>query len=322
MIKKVEERSMERSISNIHLDEKELLTLVCKAFPKCHGIDDYSILAGGALNTTYKLRIDSNEYVLRLYTRERAYCKLEKEIYALIEGKVSTPNLIYTDETHPTHPYAIFQFIDGLHLSEVSSEHQEPLSYELGKVLASIHAFKFPKAGLFGDRLTIATPFDEGSSPYFEEAFKVLSKSMHARKRLGDKFSDEMLSFMQKNQAFFPKVEKNICLTHSDYKPVNLLYKPNKVFVLDWEFAHAGIGILDFAILLRHRDQFPLNLDFLTRGYVDFGGCLPNEWMHTALITDFVNIVQMLDAPPERPQLFYQLKRAAKTTMGQWESFS
>lgn len=310
---------IERSIQNIHLDDKELLTLVRKAFPQCHQIDDYKILSGGALNTIYKFRIGSNAFVLRLYARDKIHCKMEREIHALIDGKVPTSNLIYADETSHSYPYAIFQFIEGMHISEVSREYQEPLSYELGKTLASIHAFKFQKAGLFGTGITITKPFDEGSSPYFEEAFSVLSKGKFVRKRLGEKFSDDMLSFMQKNKAFFPKVENNICLTHSDFKPVNLLYNTGRVFVLDWEFAHAGIGIIDFAILLRHRDQFPLNLDFLTRGYIDFGGSLPTEWLRSALITDFVNIVGMLDTPPERPKLFHQLKNAAKMTIAQWE---
>jgi len=313
---------VERSIQNIHLDAKELLNLVHKAFPKCHQIDDYKILSGGALNTTYKVRIENNELVLRLYTRDKVLCKIEKDIHSLIDGKVSTPNLIYADETYQPYPYAIFQFIDGVHISEVSETHQESLSYELGRSLASIHVFKFQNAGLFGEGIRIAHPFDVGSSPYFEEAYAVLSNGKYARRRLGDKLSDDMLSFMQDNLDFFPKVEKNICLTHSDFKPVNLLYNAGKIFVLDWEFAHAGIGILDFAILLRHRDQFPLNLGTLTKGYTDFGGNLPKEWMRSALITDFVNIVQMMDAPPERPQLFQQLKNAAKTTIVQWDSFS
>jgi Ser/Thr protein kinase RdoA (MazF antagonist) len=247
---------------------------------------------------------------------------MEKEIHALIDGKVLTPNLIYADETHEPFPYAIFQFIDGRHISEVSREHKKTLSYELGQTLASIHAFKFQEAGLFGEGIIIAKPFDAGSSPYFEEAFSVLSKGKYAPTRLGDKLSDEMLTFMKKNQDFFPKVEKNICLTHSDFKPVNLLYNKGKIFVLDWEFAHAGIGILDFAILLRHHDQFPLDLDALIRGYSDSGGVLPYEWLRSAFITDFVNIIQMLEAPTDRPKLFHQLKSAAQTTMNQWDSLS
>ena len=122
---------VERSIQNIYLSDKELLVLVRKAFPQCHQIDDYKILTGGALNTTYKIRAGSIEFVLRLYARDRIHCKMEKEIDTLINGKVSTPKLIYADETSQPYPYAIFQFIDGKHLSEVSREHQESLSYEL-----------------------------------------------------------------------------------------------------------------------------------------------------------------------------------------------
>lgn len=313
---------VERSIQNIQLDDKQLLDLVHKAFPKCHRIDGYKILSGGALNTTYKLQIGEEELILRLYARDRANCKMEKEIHALIDGKVLTPNLIFADETHQLFPYAFFQFIEGDHISEVSRKHKTPLSYELGRVLASIHAFKFQQAGLFGEGIIIDNLFADHSRPYFEETFSILSKGKYVRPRLGDKLTDDMLEFIQKNQNYFPKVEKNICLTHSDFKPVNLLYNADKIYVLDWEFAHAGIGILDFAILLRHRDQFPLNLDALISGYLDFEGTLPEEWLRSAFITDFVNIVQMLDAPQDRPQLFYQLKNAAQTTLDYWDSLS
>ncbi len=73
-------------------------------------------------------------------------------------------------------------------------------------------------------------------------------------------------------------MDENICLTHSDFKPVNLLYKTGNVLVLDWEFAHAGIGILDFAILLRHRDQFPFDSKSLVKGYSEtrVNACHPN----------------------------------------------
>src|SRR5207244_1531860 len=110
-------------------DNKQLLALVQKAFPKCHKIDDYKILSGGALNTIYKFRIESDEFILRLYAKERACCKMEKEIHALVDGKVSTPTLIYADETHQPFSYAIFQFVDGKHISEVSKKHKKPLSY-------------------------------------------------------------------------------------------------------------------------------------------------------------------------------------------------
>lgn len=188
-------------------------------------------------------------------------------------------------------------------------------------MLALIHSFKFPQAGLFGEGLAIVQLFERGSSPYFEEASNILSKPGNARLRLGNKLADEVLLFMQQNQGFFPRIGDTSCLTHSDFKPVNLLYTPQAtVCVLDWEFAHVGMGIMDFAILLRHRHQFPLDLDVLKSGYEAWGGILPDEWFRSALITDFVNIIQLLDTPAERPKLFSELKDAIGTTMGHWNS--
>lgn len=292
--------------------------MIQPAFPECHELTNFTILSGGALNTNYRLEIKGKQFVLRVYVRDRTHCKMEKEIHALIDSKVPTPHLIYADENHHAFAYAIFQFIEGKHISEVSSELKKPLSYELGSVLASIHGFKLEKAGLFGDGMIITKPFEAGSSPYFEETLRVLSTSQFVQDRLGNRLTDEMLAFVLENKDFFPKVDGNICLTHSDFKPVNLLYSKNKVFALDWEFAHAGIGILDFAILLRHHNQFPLDLDSLTSGYNDSGGVLPPDWLRSAFITDFVNIVSMLDDPSVSPKLFKQLKNAVQATIDHW----
>lgn len=313
---------VERSIQNIQLDGAQLLGLVRKAFPNCQKLNDWKILSGGALNTTYKIQIGHDAFALRIYARERAHCKTEKAIHQLIDKAVSTPKLVYADEANEPWAYSIFEFVSGVHISELSNQEKTTLSHELGHVLASIHKFKLPQAGLFGDGIAIGHPFELGSSPYFEETRSVLSNSKNVRSRLGGKLTDEALAFIQENKAFFPTVKNDtICLTHSDFKPVNLLYTDTKkAFVLDWEFAHAGIGILDFSILLRHCHQFPLDLSALENSYTHFGGHLPTEWLRSAFITDFVNIVTLMDTPPERPKLFHQLKNAVKSTIHHWES--
>lgn len=311
----------ERNVDNIALDYKQLLQLVSKAMPNCHKIDDWKILSGGAINTSYKVCIGHEEFVLRLYTRDRKHCKTEEALHKLIKSKVPVAELIYSDQKYEPWAYALFRFVPGVHIDKVSPEFSIQLSGELGRVLALIHGFKFAQAGLFGDGLTIGHPFQAGSSPYFDEAYNILSKAGNARLRLGNKRADEILLFMEQNKDFFPRINNNICLTHSDFKPVNLLYTPDAtVCVLDWEFAHAGIGILDFAILLRHRNQFPLNLDALKSGYEKWGGSLPDEWYRSALITDFINIFQLLEVPAERPQLFSELENALDVTISQWDS--
>jgi len=309
---------VERSIQNILLNHQQLLKLIQPVFPDCHELTDFKILPGGALNTTYKFQIGYETFVLRLYVRNRAHCKTEKAIHQLIDKSVSTPKLIYADESHEPWAYSIFEFVQGDHISEVSKYNKNALCYELGRVLASIHAYKFSHAGLFGDGISIGHPFKTGSSPYFEEAFSILSKGAHVKSRLGNKLTEAALAFMQENKDFFPVVKDNICLTHSDFKPVNLLFNADKVFVLDWEFAHAGIGLLDFSILLRHREQFPFDVDSLVKGYTDFGGYLEKNWFRSALITDFVNMIQLLESPAERPNLFHQLRSTIENTMNQW----
>ena len=314
--------NVERDIDNIDLTQEQISLLIREAFPNHFSIEgNLAILSGGAINSTYKFKIEKEDFVLRVYARDRACCKIEQEVLDLISTKISIPHLIYSNECHEPWAYAIFRFMPGIHIYDASDESKISLSYELGKTLALIHSFKFPKAGLFGNGIAIGRPFPKNSSPYFEEAFTILSKMGNARRRLSDPLADEMRNFMMKNKDFFPRIDSDICLVHSDFKPVNLLYNPDgKITVLDWEFAHAGASILDFAILLRHHEQFPLNVDSLKRGYTDFGGILPDEWIRSAFITDFINIATMLDVPAERPQLFHQLKKAARNTIDQWDS--
>ncbi len=311
---------VERSIQNIQLDYNQLLSLVRTAFPNCQRLDKWELLSGGANNTIYKIQTGPESFVIRLYARDRALCIREKAIYQLITPSVSTPKLIYTYEDYEPWAYSLFEFVSGVQISKALSQEKFHISYELGRLLASIHAYKLPQAGLFGDGITISHPFEMGSSPYFEKTISVLSQEGLVRHRLGPRLVEEAITFIQKNKDFFPIVSDNICLTHSDFKPVNILYTSNKkIFVVDWEFAHAGIGILDFSLLLRDRHQFPLNLAALQKGYLDFGGTLPDEWIRSATITDFVNMATLLETPGERPKLFQELKNAMQHTMHHWD---
>lgn len=313
---------VERSIPNITLDKEQLLSLVRPAFPSCNELNEFRVLSGGALNTIYKFGIKSREFIIRIYAKDRANCEIEKAIHQLIDKGVSTPKLIYANGTHEPWAYSIFEYISGIHISEVSSQNKTALSHKLGAALASIHQFKFPNAGFFGEGLTIKHPFKTGSSPYYEETLSLLSNGKNAKSRLGKKLTEQALSFIQEYKDFFPTIRKDeICLVHSDFKPVNLLYQQTgNIFVIDWEFAHAGNQILDFAILLRHRNEFPLDLDALVSGYTNSGGKLPDKWLQSALITDFVNMITLMETPPERPVLFQEFKKIIKSAITQRSS--
>ncbi len=310
---------IDRSHNTIYLDHAIVVGLVQNAFPNCQNVSNLKSLKGGTRNTLYSFKIGDDTFVLRLYINKPSACKTEKEIHALVKSRIDVPELIYSNETHKPWPYAIFKFSPGVHLSLAPPNRSYPISVKLGEILAHIHSIKFPKAGLFGDGIKIDKPFKLGSSPYLEETISILSKKDNARTRLGDPLADEILSFVDKHRAFFPVIGDSASLTHSDFKPINLIYQPGgSIVVLDWELAHAGSGILDFAVLLRHHKKIPLDMNTLVESYKNQGGVLPEEWFHSAMVTDFATIVTQLNNPNEIPTQFEELENTLRTTMKQW----
>jgi thiamine kinase-like enzyme len=125
---------------------------------------------------------------------------------------------------------------------------------------------------------------------------------------------------MGENREYFFTVQSGGCLVHSDFKPVNLLWDEMQgLTVLDWEFAHSGDGVMDFGILLRHFKDFPLDISQLENGYNENGGKLSSNWIQRARITDFINIIQLLNNPLERPKLFQSLIDSLNFTVRNWK---
>ncbi len=106
--------NVERDIDNIDLTQEQISLLIREAFPNHLSIEgNLSTLSGGAINSTYKFKIEKEDFVLRLYARDRACCKIEQEVHELISTKISIPQLIYSNESHEPWAYAIFSIYAG-----------------------------------------------------------------------------------------------------------------------------------------------------------------------------------------------------------------
>jgi len=300
---------MERSRDVITLDKDTIKNIFRRHFASSESaqndIEDYLLLSHGAANTSYKVIWNTLAYVLRLYTRDWEGVDREHCLYELVHSKVSVPKFLHRGTIEGMPPYAIFEFVDKKHIFEIDdTRHNEALSYDLGSVLASIHSFHFPKAGLFGKDFAIHTPFEDAFSPYYEYIMDHFYPNSPSWKRLGDKRAKALKSFLNSHKEDFPIIHNGGVLSHSDYKPVNLLWSPQEgLTVLDWEFAHIGDPLIDFGILLRHCNAFPLEYESLEKGYKEHGGNLPDDWIRKAHITDSINLIQLLNDPSDRPQL-------------------
>lgn len=312
---------MERAFQHLKLSHSQIENACRKFFQNKGSLESYEILSRGAANSTFKIRWDCEWYILRFYVRDVSLASIEKQIYQLIKASVPVPELLFIASDEEPYPFAIFRFCHKPHIDEISKMHSSQLSYDLGNALAKIHAFHFPKAGLFGNDLSIKMEFEKDSSPYFEYCLMNLIPGSRVWERLGDVKAKQIVTFMKEHQAFFPIIRKGGCLVHSDFKPANLLWDNSQgITILDWEFAHSGNGILDFGILLRHFRDFPLSIAHLEKGYRESGANLDSKWIQSARITDFVNMIQLLNDSSERPILFQSLIQSFDYTMTQWST--
>ena len=311
---------MERAFQRLNLTRSEIEHACRHYFQNRGSLQSYKAFSQGAVNTTFKICWDGEWFVLRFFARDKHLASFESCIYQLIQATVPVPELLFTSSLNETYPFAIFRFCNQPHIFDATKAHSHKLSHDIGCALAAIHAFRFPEAGLFGSDLSIETLFGEGSSPYFDYCLNHLIPGSPAWIRLGDERAQRIIRFMEERQEYFPVIQSGGCLVHSDFKPVNLLWDERQgLAVLDWEFAHSGDGIMDFGILLRHFHDFPLSISHLEKGYRDNGGALPSGWLQRARITDFINVVQLLNRPSEQPNLFLSLIQSLDFTIGYWE---
>jgi aminoglycoside phosphotransferase (APT) family kinase protein len=314
---------MERAFQHLELNHSQIEKACRLHFQNNGSLQSFEILSGGAVNTTYKICWGDEWYVLRFYIRDENLGSIEKLVYQLIQGKVPIPEMLFASSENGAHPFAIFRFCKKPHIYDASKMHAHKLSYELGQCLAKIHGFTFPEAGLFRCDLSMDVVFENESSPYFEYCLDHLIPDSNAWMRLGGAKAKQVVRFIEEHREYFPVIRNGGCLVHSDFKPVNLLWsEEGGLTVLDWEFAHSGDGIMDFGILLRHFQDFPLSISHLAKGYRENGGILSSDWIQRARITDFINIIQLLNMPAKRPKLFQGLIQSLDMTLGQWDRVS
>jgi aminoglycoside phosphotransferase (APT) family kinase protein len=287
-----------------------VIRLVANAFP-LRTVTYFEELPGGLCNTNLKVNFGSHErpVVLRLYQRDKTACGKETELLRRVRPSVPVPEVYYVnyegDET--CGPFAVLEYISGITFQQLRRMgHREAIkqaSYSAGKILAAIGQFEFSRSGRLDAQLMVGDPYIDGPD-CLPKLLNGLLSSETLERRTGTELvatvRDLIWSHAERLREFEAESERNRRLVHSDFGSCNILVREFKgkwavAAVLDWEFAFSGSPLVDVGHFLRYEQRdAPLREPEFSRGFLEHGGELPDDWPQVVKLFDLTALCDML----------------------------
>jgi aminoglycoside phosphotransferase (APT) family kinase protein len=293
----------------IALTNQTLTHVIEKLLPQ-RQIASAQPLSGGLINTNLKIdfRSDHDPIVLRIYRDGASACRKELALHDLIQRKVRVPRLLHVEANgfEEVPPFAILEFVEGMtfqqlkRTGELKAIHEA--AYSVGETLAAIGTFHFPESGQLvakGDQICVGSAFIEGPNPV-PRLLDTFLTSSNCQARAGSKLIDQISRFAWARAAEIPDLESARSLVHNDFGNRNILvHEANGCWsvaaVLDWELAFSGSPLLDVGNFLRYeRANQPLREPYFSRGFVEHGGYLPENWREIVRVIDLTGLVECL----------------------------
>jgi aminoglycoside phosphotransferase (APT) family kinase protein len=283
--------------------------LVGIAFP-ARTVTGFEILAGGLCNLNLKINFGSNEapVVLRLYKHDPASAQKELELLNLVRKTVPVPEVFYAnyEGVDRSGPFAIIEFVNGPTFQRLKRTNDlnaiREASYIAGQTLAAIGKYGFSTPGRLGAGLSVIGPFAEGD----DQVLRLLDSwliSPPLLDRIGDltsRIHDLVWSRVERLKLLQSPTSLNSRLVHSDYGPRNIIVrnvggKWKVAAVLDWEFAYSGSPLVDIGHFLRYeRADNPVREPEFSRGFIEHGGTLPDDWRQLTKLIDLTALCELL----------------------------
>ena len=267
------------------------------------------------MNTNLRITLTQlpGAVLLRLFQRgtpeaRRDIALREAALDRLVHAHVPTARFLHVAPDNPVNgvPYAVLQWITGTRLDHAGHDTDATSGAAIGRTLAAIHAFRFPRAGFFTPVLDVPHPIDLDASALLRFMQQCLiDKGGSAQ--LGSALTEQLFAFVRQHGYQLDAWLGDPQLTHADFNATNILLSNNSsqvAAVLDWEFALSASPAFDFGNLLRpplgSRPDF---VHALERGYRDQGGHLPPDWQRIARIADLFSWTDLLGQRAADPAL-------------------
>jgi len=255
---------------------------------------------GGRRNSNYRVVVQgqAEPLVLRLHTADPRACLREQKLLELVKGSVPVPRIFRTAPLAEP-PWSLMSFVEGermdLALTGASAAATRRITRSAGVALARIHQIKFSSAGFFDEQLQVGEPL--GADYRWHTMLQRMLDQNEIRENIGAELSQRLRRLVDDNEGMEEEMsDGGPCLSHSDYKPWNMLVAEEEVTaVLDWEFAFAGAPLNDIGNFLRYGARYVPEYEAgFVEGYLEAGGALPNDWRRLARLVDLINLFDFL----------------------------
>lgn len=278
-------------------------------------------LRGGISNSSFKIHFEQGDepIVLRIYERDPAACRKEIDILRALRQTVPVPEVLHAEPEgfDEEGPFIFLKYVEGITFRQLKATGNrraiQEASYCVGTTLAAIgkHNFTLP-----------SHTTDERTMP---EIIDSHTKSPKLIARTGGALADRVRRLVARRALQFQAVMKERRLVHGDFRKQNILVRPcgntwAVAAILDWECAFTGSQMLDVALFLRYeRAERPIAEPSFSRGFLDGGGGLRDDWRDLIRVVDLESLCRSLtadDLPPDIEREIVGLVRATARRFG------
>ncbi|WP_372367853.1 phosphotransferase family protein [Candidatus Uabimicrobium sp. HlEnr_7] len=287
------------------LNEQQINEIMRAAFPT-KKVRKFILLSGGLANTNYCCLFDDNSKILlRIYTRDKNACLLEKKIHQLLKNNLPIPEILHLDNSQKIipHPFVIMQWHEGISLRQAIDQKLKglpPIFFKLGTYLQVLQKHSFSQIGTLDEKLNVKPFFSGKNNPFLTYIYQCLQTDS-IQGAIENSLLKKIHVYLNKNEYLYPKIYRNIHLSHGDYNPANILICPKSLditAILDWEFSFAGSLYCDIGNMLRDEHVFPQQCVYqFVAGVQNGKQKLDQNWQKMCKLIDLTNLIAFLSSP-------------------------
>jgi len=268
-----------------------------------------TFLAGGLMSRNYRVRVGSDDVVLRFYDRDARSCDRETRLLAELQGRVAVPKVLYVSPASEPVPFAVLEFVDGMSMRDLKrtggSAAIGQASHSVGLQLAMLASVRLRDPSIIATEFAAKPELLLGSHVNARLIDHFLESAV-LRGRLGEEPARRAHDFAWRHDDQLSATANSGGITHGDFNSANVLVRESGgrwgvAGILDWEFAFVGSIFYDIGNFLRYeRESAPRHEPWFSRGLADGGIALPIDWRTTARVADLSALCELL-ARPDMP---------------------